>query len=842
MAVRMSAATGNFSAAGTWQTVDPTSYLAAYSAGWTVTTGWTVPSQPFTPGAITIDGFALRVSSRVAVPTGTISARIETGGVAVTGATVTVNCSDMPAADSSTPNGGWVFFRFAAPITLLAATAYSVSAAASVSGQVVLCRGAAALGDLLRALRTSTTGAPTAGDDLIICGEYSGAGTGNSYTVTMDALASSITSYGSGGTAAISPGVSVSAKSILRYGAAAATNYYLRLATNMCVFSGGEFDMGTVATPIPRDSTAVLNFACVAAVDFGLTVHNLGTFISQGLSRTSGKNIYTCKLNADAAVNATSLGVDTDTGWLSGDQIAVASTSRTNTECEGGTLNGNAGASALTVNGFAGAGGGVAFAHSGTTPTQGEIILLTRNVQIFGASAALSSYIDTKATAVIDCDWTEFKWLGSAIGNKLGIDIGGAGVSTQIWQYCSRHTSTVSGCSGWNMNGSPGSLANIQILNCVGFNIASSFITNTVGLLTLDSCIAMLNTVNNSFFNFTINGCTITNNVIVGAQVAGRLGGAIGTSYGIFSGNTWHSCISGFIFRGGINTAEAVVSSTTIWRINGSGMSLNTSLTNVRFSTMTIFGCAADGINLNVGANNLTFENCTLSGDTTFATPKGVSLFSQTALAKIRFINCSFGVVTGIKTAHTTADFAQGLNFGIGYVDVVLINCLLASATEVANQGNMDVGSSIGSQKHDQTNGLHKTWKPQGTLALDTGTVHTGSQSLSMTPVSGATSTNKLESSPIQVAVANGATVTPTVFIRKSAAYDGNQPRLVLKRNDAIGVSADTVIATYSSGTGSWNSISGVSPAATDDGVMEFVVDCDYGTGGVVYVDSFTAA
>ena len=266
---------------------------------------------------------------------------------------------------------------------------------------------------------------------------------------------------------------------------------------------------------MPRDSSAILNFDCGTNVDFGLTVRNLGTFVAQGLSRTAAKLIVSCKLNTDEAIASTSLGVDTDTGWLDNDVIAIASTTRTAADCESGTLNGNANAADMTVDGFAGAGGGLAVAHSGTSPTQAEVILLTRNVQIFGASATLQGYVDIKATATVDVDWTEFKWLGSGTTNKRGLESATTTGSLTI-HYSSLHNFEVSNSRGFVVSGASGN--GFTFSNNVTFLISNNHFFNAVTSNTswvVDSNIFMRCT-GATVINLADLGGTFTNNTIIG--------------------------------------------------------------------------------------------------------------------------------------------------------------------------------------------------------------------------------------------------------------------------------------------------------------------------------------
>ena len=110
-----------------------------------------------------------------------------------------------------------------------------------------------------------------------------------------------------------------------------------------------------------------------------------------------------------------------------------------------------------------------------------------------------------------------------------------------------------------------------------------------------------------------------------------------------------------------------------------------------------------------------------------------------------------------------------------------------------------------------------------------------------MTPNS---ATLKLESfgihGPFKVPVANGQTVGISIFVAQSATYNGNRARLIQKRNDAIGLTSDVVLATATSasdysGGYQWEALVGTTATVTADGVVEFIVDCD-GTVGFLEV------
>ncbi|MCA1841466.1 MAG: hypothetical protein LC723_14275, partial [Actinobacteria bacterium] len=204
MATYLAAANGNLTAGATWAAVDSTSLLDAQDATTTLTTSL-IASSTFTPGAITIDGIAVKIAGRAAVASGTMTVELSTGGVQVTGTSVTINVSDIPVenevASTTLCPIGWTFFKFGSPVLLLAATLYAVRATTSVGGQVDLFRNSTAA-NWSRMLRTTTTGvAPTTGDRMFICGEWTAAATKTDRAVVMDSTAA--TDYGDATTAQI---------------------------------------------------------------------------------------------------------------------------------------------------------------------------------------------------------------------------------------------------------------------------------------------------------------------------------------------------------------------------------------------------------------------------------------------------------------------------------------------------------------------------------------------------------------------------------------------------------------------------------------------------------------
>ena len=179
-------ADGNLTDAATWGLIDPTAeaFLDSQANNTALGTSYT-ETAAFTPGAITVDAIAVKVASRSGSPSGTMSVRLALAGVTVTGTEVTVNVSDLQSGNATSNDStmfgnfsetGWYLFKFASPVLLVVATAYTLSAKTSSGSQVNLYRDGTT-SNWSRFLRTTTTQAPAAGDDMVIAGEWTAAAT-----------------------------------------------------------------------------------------------------------------------------------------------------------------------------------------------------------------------------------------------------------------------------------------------------------------------------------------------------------------------------------------------------------------------------------------------------------------------------------------------------------------------------------------------------------------------------------------------------------------------------------------------------------------------------------------
>jgi len=844
MAVRFSIASGNLTTAATWGLVDATSYLNVESVTHLVTTAYSgTRTQPFTPGAITVAGIAVKVSFRAASPSGTFTVHLATNAdhVEVAGTAVTVNVSDIPSITSSSATDiGWFYLQFASPVLLLDAVAYEVESRSSSSNQINLWRDST-VGNVSHALVTTTTGAPAAGDDMIIGGLHTGAGATTAVVVAMDNV--DTTDYGAASTSSVLPAVSICQSGTLQCGTMvggvpvpqAATAYNLRLSGHAIVYAGGVLSHGTTGTPIPSGSTCTLQFDCAADGNFGLYVRNLGTCNLQGNPRTYDRTL----LAADVAGGATSLTSADSTGWLSGDNIGIASTTQTSSQCEKRVLNGNASGTTINIT------VGLTNTHSGTSPTQAEIINLTRNVIITVVTTTAVAFVYVGATATVDADWAEFSYLGENAASKRGIEIATRGGACSI-NRCSIHD-----IEDWGVYVTPANATGtiLNFTNNVMYNLVSAGSGGQAGFylalypLQTSNCVVtgnilMLITGSNTYGWFFPSPSSVFNsNTVAGAFATGFLLGnipAAGQPILTPTGNIAHSGGMGLsLFT---TTFDNTYDGFNIWRCLNGGI-IQTSYDNVDglvLSNFTITGCGTAAIALGKDGAYI-LNSVTINSDASFATPIGIDLATYASII-LTLENCAFG--------STGPILATGIRCNVVYTNVqaTLRNTLMNCTTEFTSQANILPRSYVRSQKHDQTPGNHKAWLRYGTITIDTVIYRTASPSQRLTPNN---ATKKFESAGKSFRVASGATATPSVWVYKSAAgdgaaYNGNQPRLVLKKNVAAGISADTVLATAAHGLGTWvgGQLSGTTPAVTDDAILTVVVDCD-GTAGWVNTDDW---
>ncbi len=587
------------------------------------------------------------------------------------------------------------------------------------------------------------------------------------------------------------------------------------------------------------------NTFTVGAIN-GAVGGGVGTSTGSGAFTSGGtwQRLAYSRMTADKAAAATTVSVLSTAGWVAGDELCVASTTRTAADCEKKTILTVDSATQVTLT------AGLTNAHSGTIPTRAEVGNLTRNVKIRGISASLQGYCFFQTTATVAIANVEFLQLGSATAGKRGIDAQ-ATTGSNTLTYCSFHDYAVTSSVGVFINVGT-SANNITVSNGVFYNISSNnfsvgtAVTASPGWIFDANLFILTAGSSQNLVALSDVGGTFTNNTMIGATGLGLIMTESGATIGTFSGNTCHSnavqgvSVAGFVIGG-------TISNTLLWRNSAAGILFQSGCNSLTIANPTAFGNASRNFQF-ATCDNILITTPTSSGDTTFATASGFECSSATTNSQIVFEGGTFGVVSGILTAHATGDVTYGSTGIQG--NFTLRNVTLASTTQVSTPNLMSVDSFVRAQRLGGTAGSHKTWTRYGNISVDTTIFDVTPQSVRLTPNNAsfklATDGGSVDQNgAFFVPVASGGTVTVSVRVRKSVvgdgtAYNGNLPRLILRKNVAAGIAADVVLATATAASvGAWETITGTTAAVTENDVLAFVVDCD-GTTGWVNASTWT--
>ncbi|MDB5350517.1 MAG: hypothetical protein JWN86_1764 [Planctomycetota bacterium] len=818
MATVISCATGNWSSSTTWALIDSTSYLDSETGSTASTTSY-VYSSTFIPGAITIDGIAIKVASPGA--SGTLNIELFNHTDTLTVANTTVNNIDLQI--------GWNFIKFSASQTLIAAKAYKVGVK-HVTASSSLYRDSTA-GNWSRLLRTTTTQAPVANDQIVIAGELTGAGAGNTLTVTLDNTAS--TSYG---TTAYTQSIHVSNRGTLTCATSASTAYQLKHKGVFQQYAGSTINLGTVGVPMPSSSSLTLTADVAANVDTGWV-------FGAGTSNIYGNSVATTttRLTSDLAVSGTVWTVASSSGWSVGDVIGIASTTTNNAQFEARTILTVDSATQATMT------SGATNAHSGTNSGgydyRAYVVNMTRNIKFNGISTSLQGYILIGATTTFAGQYFEAKWMGSGTTNKRGFDIYTT-TGTVAITGAALHDFVVSGSSGFGLAGGSGTGVNLQ--SCVTYNINSyhHFIAQSTGTQIVNNCTAIGSVANTAVFYVQDVGGTVTGCVAASCNGGGAAQFLVFEQNQIATFNNNVACCNGqngFAFL----HCWGAVDHLTTWRC-AQGFDFEEVHSQLTLDLCTSYGHTNAHVQSNGQAGltkgwqgDVIFTNSAFDAGLTTVTP---SVFLPTLAtpgwSSLILESCTLGSIT----AHT-----QEFNLSVPtFIRAILRNCVNTSATYLTSQSNMLPGSYVLVQKYNQTAADHRAYTAAGTTRSDTVIYNTASPSQRLTP---ANASSKLQSSvPTYgwtLAVASGATANVSVYVRKSVvgdgtAYNGNQARLIVRKNVAAGITSDTVLATASGAAGTWEQLSGTTTTVNDAAKLEFYVDCD-GTTGWVNVDDFAS-
>lgn len=829
MAVLVNNSSTNWNNAAGWSVISATGWTAALATqetGNTATAVTFTSGVAFTPGAITVDAILLKLATRTGT-SGTVSVRLfnSTGAAAVAGTTVDVNTLDLP----NTTTGTWVMFKFAAPVTLLAATNYTIQVSSSVAGNANFMRKSATASDWTFGLRTTTTQQPAAGDQVLVSSEYTQLAASTSYTVTMNVVTGVSIGTGTTGQAALE----VNNSATLAWSVAGGFNYPMTLTGGGWYTNhGGVVTIGTQASPMPSTSTAFITMTQASNVQHGIVIRGTGSFTTYGATK-----VTKAYLASNIVTGATSLTTDVATSWVSGDSLAIASTSRLVAECETALLTGNAVGTSVPI-------AAISFNHDGSALSnvaKAEIINLTRNVRISGTSTTLQTYIVAQGSATVVFGFTEFVAMGSVTANARGVEFQQTAGSTTV-TGCSFRNFEVASSIGLYVNSTTPPTTTIS--NCVfyrqiAFAVATSVNTTPI---TITDCWAIGGTAMHATAGFQITGQvgTYTNLNCAGSSANGFqfTGTAIVSPFTV-SNLIAHSCTSANILlqtNCEITDTVSIFSNIVSYRslAEGLGMGLSTGgVVNGMINGGYLFGNATRGMTLTLCFDWM-FNNLNIYGEVAYPQTAGV-VFNNHAMD-----NVMDSCVLGSPVAHTTADINDVCPRN--QHQLVLRNCLLASTTEAGNQTNYTVESWIQSARHDQTAGNQRSYYKYGIITLDNSFFVLSAPSQRLTPNSAA---SKLRTTEKRIAVPTGKQAKISVWVRKSVVgdgtvYNGAEVRMVQMEDSAIGLASDTVLATTTAASyGAFQKITGTTAAVTDNGVVRVFLDCD-GTTGWVNCDLWT--
>lgn len=815
----------NFTSAN-WKTIDATSYLDATTSSAYATAAYTA-TQNFTPGAITVEGVALRLQFINPTPAGTFSVQLWNATDSAQAGLVTCNVADLATIGvRSLAPSGWVYFKFAAPVTLIAAKAYQVRVLSSSTTQVSIYRDGTA-NNWSRLLVTSTTGSVAATDGLYMGGNITGAGSVNTIAPTFDNTATNVFNF-----LRIGHGCDMACQN------SPSTNYNLYTTAQSLIF--GSFEIGNSVTRLDATSTFTWENQAAVVAGNGILVGSGGRLTVFGKTKTR-----MARAAANFSAGATSITTDISTGWENGDLIGIGATSRAATPLvETKALTANASGTTLTI-------AAVTNLKLGTAPTQAPLINLTSNINFRGSSAVNTFYMSLSGVgATLDLESITCRYLGSASAGFRGIGIA---------SLSQNNTFRVNSCAFYDLHASAIAIeANastaqdgiIEATNNVQFgglshayNAAATLSAGFTSAKFTGNWVIGCVGASSISINSADRRFEIKDNVVNGAQ--GSTNFSITTSanayswtQGEISGNRAECTASvGFV----LSLVNVNASNFTAYRCNTYGFQLTLG-TDSKIDGLTSFGHVVGSLIITSSASFYDYfiNNADIQAGVTETCPRGL-LTSQSSLIKnFVFSNSVFGTVT----PHAAGGDITLVAITMG--DIILINSTLGSTSQVVLQSAMSKGSSVRLQRSGGVAGTNRAYWRQGRTDTDSVIYDTSvagsTKSLRATPLS---ATEDLYFPIGSVAIPSGSGATITLKVRKSvigdgAAYNGNQPEIIMGANAAAGSSFDAaqvVMTATNAANGAWETLTYTIPTVSDNTALTFYGQVD-GTAGWVNFDT----
>lgn len=623
---------------------------------------------------------------------------------------------------------------------------------------------------------------------------------------------------------------------ILEYLSSAAGSYTLTLKGELKLnHDNAKIEIGTVASPIgsSKSFTILTNYsASLSDSEYGINVVR-GEFIAQGASKT----YYQTLIAADASAGASSMTTGDSTGWVNGDVVFIAPTTRTSSQYEKRTLSADASGTSISFT------ASLTHSHKGTAPIQGRIINTSRNIVVKSYSATEAGFVRIQSAGKCNFDWVQFLNLGRSTTNARGIDIQTTSASSGSANihYCAFVES-----EGPALAISSGVVATVE--HCVFGGcltqsstfagvIATATQGNTLGVCSFNHIYVVgVSGSSGDGISIQLSWPSFSNVYVAGATRYGFNYGSASYVAGAsttISNITSHSNASIGISLTSIGTGHTV-SDLTAWHNASYGVNFGSNR-GALIDTLTAFGNTSQNVNFDNGF--LRGKNWTLNGSTDFSTNYGIRFaFSSSWGCYFRLEGGDFGTVSGVKTAHTSND-VETVSAEQSHLDVVFLNVKFASSVEISKTGLVPLSnglSRIRVQRKDQTDAAHITYTATGNIEYDGTVGNPTAPSIKLTPTS---STHKLECEIALPRISDGGTATVSADVLETAAYNGNAPRLRYRSDPALNFSADGTLDTHGMVDDTWETLSGTTPTAQDAGAVRVYIDCD-GTAGIVRISN----
>lgn len=637
MAYRVSAQTGNFGTASTWNEVTNTPTIHA-STSITVTNSNKFTATFTAPNTTNACTGVMVLCTTVPTQDWTVTLQESTVDTA---ATATIAVADIPVSSSST---SWVYFRFVTPyvFTTTAAGAYrfKLRTASSATGQAAADSGGTLFAFLATDDRQSV---PTTNDNVWV---QSPNNTGT-LTVTMDGSQS----IGDGTDTALMVAAQRSLGLALTVGKGGVVSWDSTASATLTVkgsvinLVGGEIAMGTVATPIPAAYTARLLFnQNGTTTNYGIRNNAGGRMILQGAPKSS-TSLWKTKYVSGVGTAASPLVTSTAVDWSVGDEIMITpgTDSATNyQETENKFIITKNSSTSYVLSDTA---GGAEAAFTYTHSTDSHILNVTRNVLIDTTNTSHAYYLANASTVAgdFDADWVRFETVGSSTTSKIGIIFCGAvGVKAQ----CDYSVAYRPLYYGFVWSSSKEQFDHTGLIGCL-----QNSGTNTTGAFSL------ITQPNNK--NFT--DCFAIKNNRCGWYLSAFYNGTFTRCYGISSSTAVATNNGGFYISscGGLTFTDCEFEANRSFAVYGSGFS-NTRFTDCSFGSkctnLTDIQSVTDTLNQGI-FDTCSFGNATFVANYLNSIPGTLLQFKNangTQYNNTWYTYTGYAVATGASLTDTT--------------------------------------------------------------------------------------------------------------------------------------------------------------------------------------------